>query len=228
MSHRKVGQNIMKNNKTIQINQIFYSISGEGISQGLPSIFIRIAGCNFERHPCKYCDTIYSLQSLDGYPCTIQEIFDQLILYPCKRVIITGGEPLNHIYLTDLIAALFKEQYTVEIETNGSFSIKEYKKSFRDILWSLDIKTPCSGNTEYNILYNLKLLNKNDQVKFVVQSWEDFSFSLNILDEYKPKCNVVFSPVYGKLSFYELAELIKYHYSKGRLSIQLHKIIGVE
>jgi 7-carboxy-7-deazaguanine synthase len=212
----------------IQIEDIFYSISGEGTSAGLPSIFIRTAGCNFSNHPCKYCDTHYALDVEDGKPWTITDILNNLTEYPCKRVIITGGEPLCQVYLKELITALQKAQYMIEIETNGSFNISEYKKQFKNILWSLDIKTPCSGNADYNILDNLKLLDKNDQVKFVVESWTDFRLALSILDNYKPICNVLFSPVYGKFDPLEIVELVKYHYPKGRLSIQLHKIIGVE
>ncbi|RLF30939.1 MAG: hypothetical protein DRM98_06200, partial [Thermoplasmata archaeon] len=73
----------------MKINEIFYSIQGEGKWTGLPNIFIRTAGCNLR---CTFCDTKYAYEN--GVELQVEEIINKITQYPCKHVCITGGEPL--------------------------------------------------------------------------------------------------------------------------------------
>ena len=73
----------------MKINEIFYSIQGEGYWTGLPNIFIRLTGCNLR---CRYCDTTYAYK--DGEEMSISQIIEVIKKYPCEYVCITGGEPL--------------------------------------------------------------------------------------------------------------------------------------
>jgi len=210
---------------TIPINEIFYSISGEGLSMGTPAVFIRVAGCNFaERgHPCLYCDTVYAQHQTMGYENTIESIILQVSQYPARLVIITGGEPLCYYAQVKKLATLLLNSYNVEIETNGSFKIWIGKPAVR---WSLDIKTPCSGNQKHNEYSNLPVLNEADQVKFVIASKEDFDFAVDLLRHWPCKAHVFFQPSYGVLDPTELAEWIKQMPNPAvRLGIQSHKIL---
>ena len=63
----------------MKINEIFYSIQGEGNWSGLPNIFIRLTGCNLR---CKYCDTTYSYNA--GKEMKISEIIEKIKEYKCK------------------------------------------------------------------------------------------------------------------------------------------------
>ena len=103
----------------MNINEIFYSIQGEGKWTGLPNIFVRVTGCNLR---CSYCDTKYAYY--DGKEMSINEILDHIDKYPCKHVCITGGEPLLQHDTTDLISAFIKRNYKISLETNGSINIE--------------------------------------------------------------------------------------------------------
>ena len=97
----------------LKINEIFYSLQGEGADVGLPTIFIRLTGCNLR---CKYCDTEYAFY--EGEEMEEEEIIGKISRWKCKRVCITGGEPLLQD-ISKLIDLLMKKNYEVSIETNG-------------------------------------------------------------------------------------------------------------
>jgi len=83
----------------MRISEIFYSIQGEGIMTGLPSVFIRTAGCNL---CCRWCDSAYASRQTRGDERTIESLVQEVELYPTRFCVITGGEPM----LADDIHAL--------------------------------------------------------------------------------------------------------------------------
>ncbi|MDE6267937.1 MAG: 7-carboxy-7-deazaguanine synthase QueE [Muribaculaceae bacterium] len=98
---------------TLNVNEIFYSIQGEGYHSGSPATFIRLAGCNLA---CHFCDTRHTVPSI---PMTPQAIVDEVKQYPAELVIITGGEPsLQPLSL--LVDMLHEAARRVHIETNGT------------------------------------------------------------------------------------------------------------
>lgn len=111
--------------KHYSINEIFYSLQGEGIRAGTPNIFVRFAGCNLT---CKMeshgfdCDTEFS----GGRPFTAKELIDEMTRLggKCKHVILTGGEPLLQVD-TELIDAIRAQLWHIAIETNGSKEIPD-------------------------------------------------------------------------------------------------------
>ena len=84
----------------MQIAEIFYSIQGEGKLTGVPSGFVRLAGCNLR---CKYCDTAYARRADDGKELSVGQIMERLAQYGCKHVVVTGGEPLLSKELDELV-----------------------------------------------------------------------------------------------------------------------------
>jgi organic radical activating enzyme len=99
---------------TVDVNEIFYSVQGEGAWIGTPMIFIRLAGCSMG---CDFCDTKYSWA--EGKKMLIEAILQEIRIYPCKRVCITGGEPLEQD-LRGLTTVLEAEGYAIHLETNGA------------------------------------------------------------------------------------------------------------
>lgn len=100
----------------MRVNEIFYSIQGEGHNSGLPAVFLRFSGCN--RH-CSFCDTQYHRFGLD---LSQEQIFAHLAQYPCRNLILTGGEPALQV-TKPFIAALKKAGWWIAIETNGSLAM---------------------------------------------------------------------------------------------------------
>ena len=202
----------------MKINEIFYSIQGEGKWTGLPNIFIRTTGCNLR---CSYCDTKYAYE--DGKEMSIREITENIKKYPCDQVCITGGEPLLQKETIELIDVLLKKNYKILLETNGSKNIKNLigRKS---LIVSLDVKCPSSKMYKKMHLENISLLKKNDQLKFVVKDKKDYNYARKIVQKYKPVCPVFFQPVWGT-NFKNLADWILCDELEVRLGLQLHKII---
>jgi 7-carboxy-7-deazaguanine synthase len=202
----------------MEINEIFYSLQGEGLLVGTPSIFVRTSGCNLR---CTYCDTTYAYSK--GTEMTIQEILTEVKKYPCSYICITGGEPLFQKETPKLIDSLLKKNYSVCLETNGSFSIMNLvgKKSF---IISLDIKCPSSGSQDDMNMNNIIALSKDDQLKFIIKNKEDYLYAKEVLKKYNPICTVFFQPVW-ETNPKMLASWILRDGLQVRLSIQLHKIV---
>lgn len=202
----------------MNINEIFYSLQGEGKWAGLPNIFIRTSGCNLR---CSFCDTKYAYEN--GKIMSIKEIINQITQYNCRYVCLTGGEPLLQQDIFELINVLLKKKYYVIIETNGSINIKDLLK-YKSILISLDIKCPSSNMQKKSQFQNINLLKKDDQLKFVIKNKEDYDYAKHIVNEYKPVCEVFFQPVWRE-NPNKLAEWIITDQLNVKLSLQLHKII---
>lgn len=100
-----------------KVNEIFYSLQGEGANTGTPAIFIRFAGCNLR---CPFCDTDFS----DFIEKTAEQIMEEISQYPSNFVVLTGGEPALQVD-DKLIAALHAEDYVVAIETNGTHELPD-------------------------------------------------------------------------------------------------------
>ena len=95
------------------VNEIFYSIDGEGLTAGKLAIFIRLSGCNMN---CSYCDTKYALKKTSGTYMTIDEILNEISKYNCKNITLTGGEPLLTKESNVLIEKLLEKGYKINIE----------------------------------------------------------------------------------------------------------------
>lgn len=98
----------------MKIAEIFYSIQGEGLLTGLPSVFIRTSGCNLR---CRWCDTPYTSWTPEGEEMTLDAIPAALERYPSRHVVITGGEPLIAREIVTLTGALKARGYHITVET---------------------------------------------------------------------------------------------------------------
>lgn len=100
-----------------KINEIFYSLQGEGFYTGTPSVFVRFSGCNLS---CSFCDTAHQ----NGTPMTDEEILKEVLRYPAEHVILTGGEPSLWID-GHLIKLLHEAGKYICIETNGTHALPQ-------------------------------------------------------------------------------------------------------
>lgn len=101
-----------------KINEIFYSLQGEGHHSGYPSVFIRFSGCNLK---CPFCDTAHD----EGVVMSDTDIIRAVNLYKANWVVLTGGEPtlwIDNDFIRLLKQATGKK---VAIETNGTHEVPE-------------------------------------------------------------------------------------------------------
>jgi 7-carboxy-7-deazaguanine synthase len=203
----------------LKINEIFYSIQGEGTNSGLPCVFIRLTYCNLR---CSYCDSEYAFH--EGKNFSIDKIISEVKNYKCNLVEVTGGEPLMQEESLILMKELCKLGYDVMLETGGSLPIEKVDKCVNIIL---DLKCPSSKMDKKNLYENINFLKPNDEVKFVIGNKEDFDWTTKIIEQYNltEKCKILFSPVFGKIENEQLAEWILKDNLNVRFQIQLHKQI---
>lgn len=178
-----------------KINEIFYSLQGEGFHVGTPAVFIRFSGCNLK---CDFCDTRHE----QGKKMSDEEILAEVLLYPCKMVILTGGEPGMWVDDT-LVALLHKAGKYVCIETNGTYVLPE------GIDW-----VTCSPKQETHLR-----VGKVDEIKVVYQGQEVESY-LQI------PASCYFLQPCSCVNTAEVVEYIKKH-PVWRLSLQTHKLIDI-
>tara|TARA_B100000035_G_scaffold315425_1_gene336088 strand:+ start:46751 stop:47389 length:639 start_codon:yes stop_codon:yes gene_type:complete len=206
---------------TLRINEIFYSIQGESSRIGMPTVFVRLTGCPMR---CTYCDTAYAFH--EGQQKEIEEIIKEVKKFDTNYVTVTGGEPLAQKNCIDLMNQLCELRYQVSLETGGGLDIKDVNSEVKIIL---DVKAPKSNEDKNNFWPNLAKIKPNDEIKFVIQDYDDFSWSIDIIEKYQLNQNqILFSPVYNVLASEQLAEWILKHQLNVRLQLQLHKILWGE
>lgn len=166
----------------MRISEIFYSIQGEGRLAGVPSVFVRLAGCNLR---CRWCDTPYALQSSQGDSMTIPEIIEKVLSFNCRHIVVTGGEPMIAKGLCDLLEQLKSREKHITIETAGT-KHQQIPCDLMSVSPKLSHSTPTEGpfaqyaesheKTRLNIAALQNLMDSYDyQMKFVVNDKNDLA-----------------------------------------------------
>lgn len=184
-----------------QINEIFYSLQGEGANTGTPAIFIRFSGCNLR---CPFCDTDFSQST----PMSVEDILAEVAQYPSEMIIFTGGEPSLQLDQT-LVDALRAEDYVLAIETNGTHALPE----------GLDWITvsPKRGSR--------LVLTEADEVKVVYTAHGDEDPDVEQYLEMIQADNYFLQPCSGENTAEVVAYCLQHPYWS--LSLQTHKMINI-
>lgn len=212
-----------------KIVEIFDSIEGEGKRSGQLATFVRTAGCNLR---CSYCDTLYALseKNCEYTELTSDEIISRLNpLY--RKVTLTGGEPLFHPNIKELISEMCSQGYEVNVETNGSIRVAPFRVT-DNIFFTIDYKLPCSGMENRMNKDAFLELTKEDVVKFVIGTKEDCDKTIEVVrmlqSRYGNEMPLIYlSAVYGRISHADIVTFMKNHkeLSNARIQLQMHKII---
>ena len=204
---------------TLTVNEVFFSIQGEGTRAGLPCVFVRLTGCPLR---CVWCDTAYAFY--EGARRGEDEVLAQIEAFPCRLVELTGGEPLAQPAAFPFVARLLDAGWQVLIETSGHVLLERLDPRAVVIM---DVKAPGSGETPRMEWRNLDLLKPTDEVKFVIADRRDYEWSRDLARERGliGRLAVLFSPVHGVLPPADLAAWMLADGLGARLQTQLHKQI---
>jgi 7-carboxy-7-deazaguanine synthase len=101
----------------VKISEIFYSIQGEGMLAGVPSVFLRTSGCNLR---CTWCDTPYTSWNPEGDDLSLDDILARVCRQRAAHVVITGGEPMIQEDIVRLTQQLKDLDLHITIETAGT------------------------------------------------------------------------------------------------------------
>ncbi len=202
----------------MRVTEIFFSIQGEGTRAGRPCVFVRFTGCDLR---CSYCDTAYAFHG--GRDMDRAAILAEVEHHPCKLVLLTGGEPLLQKELPDLARDLLARGYEVTVETHGQRPLDALPP---EVVRIVDVKTPGSGEVTTDFGY-LDRLAPHDEVKFVVSSEADWTWSLDVIRRHRleGRVAVLVSPVHRAVDPKDLARWILESGVEARLNLQLHKIV---
>ena len=192
-----------------RINEIFYSLQGEGRNTGRAAVFIRFAGCNLR---CPFCDTDFSAYE----ELTDAEIVSKITPYDAKFVVLTGGEPTLQVD-EGFIDLLHSHGYEVAMETNGTHTLPS----------NLDWST-VSPKAAYllNIPNARPVITECDELKCVYDGLTPVNdFGIKAKYYYLQPCDTG-DKVRNADIMSRCVDFILCH-PRWRLSLQTHKLIGV-
>ncbi|HSI87385.1 MAG TPA: 7-carboxy-7-deazaguanine synthase QueE [Candidatus Methylacidiphilales bacterium] len=175
------------------ISEIFYSVQGEGALTGVPSVFIRTAGCNLR---CTWCDTPYTSWQPEGTRMSVEEIVRIAMLHsPARHAVLTGGEPMLAPSMPALASLLKQNGFHITIETAGTLPPRRIACDLASISPKLAHSTPsveAAGQAWHDrhdaTRLNLPALREwiatvaDYQLKFVVRDSSDLQEVRDLLD----------------------------------------------
>lgn len=194
----------------MRINEIFYSLQGEGYWTGIPAVFVRFSGCNLR---CPFCDTHHH----DAIEMTEDEIVDRICRYASRHIIFTGGEPTLQL-TKSLVDHLHKLDKFLHIETNGSVVLPD------GIDVALDWITVSPKDAPLRI-------QRIDELKLLFHGQGTDIAKYEGLEIRRPECRFlqpcdVGDPDNNTRILNETIAYIKLH-PQWRLSLQTHKILRI-
>lgn len=191
-----------------KVNEIFYSLQGEGRWMGRPAVFVRMSGCNLK---CPFCDTDfrgYSEMSADDILSRCLEEGGE-----CRFIVLTGGEPSLQVD-EQLISTLHRAGYYLSMETNGTHAIPE------GIDW-----VTCSPKVDFTE-GGEPAVKQVDELKLIFDGEHQISdHGIACTFRYLQPCDVG-NDSRNYLILNECIKYIKAH-PEWQLSVQMHKIVGI-
>ena len=226
-----MSSDVLVEQGTVNISEIFYSIQGEGIYTGEPTVFIRFQGCTLG---CVWCDTKYTWKHGEEKGISYMEVLNkvwELHKKSAKKpmVCITGGEPLEQPeQFSHLVKKLHALDYSIEVETSGLVPVPFEHDQYVDS-WVVDLKLPSSKSNKTPVFEDLNKFRHQDQLKCVVKNEKDFEALSLVLEEYYFRGTILispFNPIKGTSNQEWMERCAEYCKQHGfRLNLQTHKFI---
>jgi organic radical activating enzyme len=200
----------------LRITEIFHSIQGEGYHAGTSAIFIRGTGCNLA---CDFCDTDFSPKE----KLTPEQVLERIVPYPCRFVVLTGGEPtLQALGFRALVGLLHARGYYVTMETNGS------SEDTLGVDWvTVSPKLSQNGKWVLKRAQELKLVYESQDLGFYERGSEFQHYFLQPKEIRTAKWGGGERDVPRTRAEWEKTAKAVLENPRWKLSIQLHKELGV-
>ncbi len=221
---------------------------------GQAAVFVRLHGCNLR---CSYCDSMYAVEGSDFKQMSVEEVFATVDAYRgesgVKCVTLTGGEPLIHEGVGELLTKFSDAGFEVNVETNGTVPCKW---RLPGLFYTMDWKCKSSGMSARMKMENIATLGNNDVLKFVVGSFEDLQETEDVVAQLSQIVDrshlsqmqearilsvasssstitkmprIFISPVWGKLTNEQIVDWMVgckvMTQNNARFQVQLHKIV---
>lgn len=199
---------------------------------GQAAVFVRLHGCNLR---CSYCDSMYAVEGPDFKLMSVGEVLAAVEAYRnesgVKCVTLTGGEPLIHEGVGELLTAFCDGGFEVNVETNGTVPCKW---QLQGLFYTMDWKCKSSGMSARMKMENIISLGKNDVLKFVVGSVEDLQETEGVVARLSLTSpdnmpHIFISPVWGELTNVQIVNWMVSSkvmtQNNARFQVQLHKIV---
>jgi 7-carboxy-7-deazaguanine synthase len=204
------------------VSEIYVCHLGEGTAAGKPATLVRLAGCNIH---CAFCDTRFACDG-PSMDLMAEEVVERCVKSGLSTILLTGGEPLLQLPVSQAIVELATAQgLHVIIETNGTLPVEAVSRMAELVV---DVKAPGSGVTVPFHEENLQWLKPTDQLKFVLTSRTDYEWACEFVasrDIPVATGNILFSSAAGEISPQALSKWLLADRLPYRFHIQLHKAV---
>ena len=207
----KTQEKLVAEGLMLPLMEAFYTIQGEGYHSGKSAFFLRIGGCDVG---CHWCDVKESWNADLHPPTEIHKMIDQILAYPAKTVVVTGGEPLmwNMQPLTD---RLHNNGMSVHIETSGAYPLSG------DFDWIC--LSPKKNNPPKDAIIPL-----SNELKIIIHNLNDFKWAEQYAAKCSSNCKLYLQPEWSKVQemMPHITDYVMKH-PKWNVSLQTHKYMGI-
>ena len=186
----------------LHINDIFYSVQGEGKYLGIPTLFFRFNKCNIK---CKYCDTNFEDCNIGDIESMIKIVKAYIRTYPIKHICFTGGEPLLFIEEIKTIIRIIRNvlyfiNFSIKVETNGLLELPAMLYPSNKVIYTITPKLNFINDYEKNIDYIKNNINEINFKFMLDPNTHNFEKNLDLIYEFLKKYelldyDIFFAPI---------------------------------
>ena len=198
-----------RSGETVLLSECYASVQGESSLVGVPTVFVRLYTCNLR---CIWCDSMYAVEGGDFREIPVADLVADVRRLAVdetatrrrgiSHVCWTGGEPLLQWRSVARAIEALPEHFVHTIETDGELDLTPFDRAMTSkrtvglVRYIMDVKCPGSAMTAKRAFENLRLLRREDEVKFVLADRRDYEFAKEVLATHAvPTDTILFSPV---------------------------------
>jgi len=211
MKEESVNDELFLAGKTLPLMEAFYTLQGEGFNTGQAAFFVRLGGCDVG---CHWCDVKESWNAKLFPPTPTESIVKEVVKYPAKAVVVTGGEPL--MYNLDYFCTELKSQGVRRfLETSGAYPLSGE--------WEWICLSPKKNAPPLKSVYSMA-----NELKVIISNKGDLDWAEKNTRFVSPTCHLYLQPEWSKAEYMMpiITEYVMAH-PKWKISLQSHKYMRI-